>query len=113
MTLVFKICPAGAWAAAQAAGHYAGSPDDARDGFIHLSAADQVEATLARHFAGQDGLLLVAFNAADLGGLRWEASRGGALFPHLYGVLATGAARWVKPLPLLAGRHELPPDLAS
>ncbi len=97
--LVYKICPAAAWQAAVAEGVYRGSADDLRDGFIHLSTGAQLEGTLSRHFAGQRDLVRVAINPADLGaGLRWEPSRGGALFPHLYGELPVSLAREVAPL---------------
>lgn len=100
MTLVYKIVPAAAWAEAEAGGAYHGSADDLRDGYVHLSAEDQWEATAAKWFAGQTGLLLVAFEAEALGpGLKWEPSRGGALFPHLYGPLPTALAIDRKPLP--------------
>lgn len=106
-TLVYKICTRAEWAAAEQAGVYAGSTDDARDGFIHFSAADQVRATAAKYFAGKRDLVLVTFEAARLGtALRWEPSRGGALFPHLYGRLEVGAAQSVRPLPL--GPDDLP-----
>ncbi|MEJ8572541.1 DUF952 domain-containing protein [Microbaculum marinum] len=85
---VFKICGREEWAAASVAGEYLGNADDARDGFIHLSAADQVAGTLEKHYAGRTDLLLVAVDAEALGtALKWEPSRGGALFPHLYGPL--------------------------
>jgi uncharacterized protein (DUF952 family) len=100
MTLVYKICPRSDWQRAEAAGSYRGSIDDQRDGFIHLSAGPQVEGTLTRHFSGQSDLVLVAFDEQSLAGLRWEASRGGALFPHVYGVLPVAQALWVKDLPL-------------
>ena len=112
MPVVYKICPELDWTTAVTAGRYEGSPDDRRDGFIHLSAAHQLEGTLARHFAGQKGLLLVAFETQALGtALRWEPSRGGDLFPHVYSMLEPKAALWVKPLPLVNGSHLLP-DLA-
>ncbi len=99
--IVYKILPSADWAAAVAAGVYAGSADDARDGFIHLSTAEQLAGTAARHFRDKPGLVLVAFEAAALGeALRWELSRGGALFPHLYGALLPPLAQWQKPLPL-------------
>ena len=81
------------------------------DGFIHFSSAEQVEATAAKHFAGQAGLLLVSVDGDKLGAaLKWETSRGGALFPHLYGELALAAVTKVEPLPLKAdGRHKFPP----
>lgn len=100
-TMVYKICSDLEWRDAVAAGAYAGSIDDRRDGFIHLSTAVQIAETARRHFAGKPGLVVVAFEAAALGdGLRWEPSRGGDLFPHLYGVLAPLSAKWVRAAPL-------------
>jgi len=109
-TVVFKICHATAWAAAQASGVYVGSTDDARDGFIHFSTAAQVEGTLQKHFTGQDDLVLLAVPAAALAGvLRFEPARDGALFPHLYAPLPTAAVLWHAPIPLSAdGRHVIP-----
>ncbi|MBB4211112.1 DUF952 domain-containing protein [Rhodothalassium salexigens] len=113
---VYKIMTADEWAAARGAGRYDGAAIDRADGFVHLSAADQVAGTLAAHFAGRADLVLVAFAAADLAaaGLVWEPSRGGALFPHLYGRLdpARACATW--PLALDgAGRHVLPGAVAA
>ncbi len=107
---IYKICDAALWREAERAGVFAGAPVDHADGFIHFSTAAQVAETAARHFAGQGGLLLVAVDAAALGSaLRYEPSRGGQLFPHLYGSLPLSAVRWVKPLPLGAdGRHVFP-----
>ena len=97
--IVYKVVAADAWAAAEASGLYAGSADDKRDGFIHLSAAPQLQGTLAKHFRGQNNLLLVAFDTASLGPeLKFEASRGGDLFPHLYSTLPTALALWQRPL---------------
>lgn len=111
--LVFKICPADLWAGAERAGLFAGAPVDHQDGFIHFSTAAQVRETAARHFAGQDGLKLVAVAVAPLGAaLRWEPSRGGDLFPHLYGPLPLSAVRWVRELPRGADGAHLFPDLA-
>ena len=104
------------WAQAVEAGSFTGSPDDMRDGFIHLSTAEQVAGTLARHFRGQSGLVLAAFATAalDAAALRWEPSRGGALFPHLYGPLPVSAAMWHIPLPLGPdGLPQIPGDLAT
>lgn len=113
MQIVFKICPAADWAAAAVTGLYDGSPVDHRDGFIHLSGESQLRETARRHFAGQSGLVLVAFDAEGLANLKWEPSRGGALFPHVYGPLATGAALWVKDLPLADGVHRFPADIPA
>jgi uncharacterized protein (DUF952 family) len=97
--VVFKICGREEWLAAEAAGTYDGNDDDQRDGFIHLSARDQVEGTLAKHFAGQRGLLLVSVDTMALGdALKWEPSRGGALFPHLYAPLPLAAVVDVAPI---------------
>lgn len=111
--LVYKVCPMLDWQQATRAGNYAGSADDARDGFIHLSTREQLAGTIEKHFRGRDGLVLVALDAAQLGAaLRYEASRGGALFPHLYAHLPVSAALSVTPLPLGAdGVPQLPQDL--
>lgn len=111
MSVIYKIVPATLWRQAESAGVFTGAPVDVADGFIHFSTAAQVEETAARHFAGQDGLLLVAVSAEALGdALRWEPSRGGALFPHLYGPLSLTAVVWVRPLPVGPGeRHMFPP----
>jgi uncharacterized protein (DUF952 family) len=107
---VYKICPQARWREAENSGVFSGAPIDIADGFIHFSTAGQVEETAARHFAGQSGLLLVAIDAERLGpALNYEPSRGGALFPHLYGALDLSAVIWAKPLPLGANRHEFPP----
>ncbi|MDN2566681.1 DUF952 domain-containing protein [Aquibium sp. A9E412] len=106
-TLIYKICPAGLWAEAEAAGVFHGAEIDLADGYIHFSTAGQVAETAAKHFAGRDDLVLVAVDAEALGAaLRYEVSRGGALFPHLYAPLPLAAVRHVAPLPLGAdGRH--------
>ena len=109
-SLVYKICPAALWREAEAAGRFAGAPVDLADGFVHFSTAAQLRETARRHFAGANDLLLVAVEAAALGSaLRWEPSRGGDLFPHLYGELSLSAVATVQPLPLGAdGRHLFP-----
>lgn len=100
MTLIFKICPAVLWREAEAAGRFDGAPVDLADGFIHFSTAAQAPETAAKHFSGQDNLLLIAVDAEALGeALRYEPSRGGDLFPHLYGPLPLSAVRHVAPLP--------------
>ena len=111
MSTIYKILPDSQWRAAERAGVFRGSPIDIRDGFIHFSTAAQVVETAAKHFAGQRDLLLLHVDADRLGDrLRWEPSRGGALFPHLYGELALAAVIRVDPLPLGAGGdHKFPP----
>lgn len=110
MTIIYKICPASLWSEAERSGAFHGAAIDRKDGYIHFSAAGQVAETAALHFKGQDGLLLVAVDGDKLGvALKWETSRGGALFPHLYGTLPLSAALWAKPMPLgRDGRHQLP-----
>ncbi len=101
MDLIYKIAPASLWRKAQDKGRFDGAPADIADGYIHFSTAEQAEATAAKHFSGKDDLLLIAVAAQRLGeGLRFEQSRGGALFPHLYGDLPLDAVVWAKPLPL-------------
>jgi len=101
MGLIYKILGAGEWRVAEAAGVFAGSEVDLRDGFIHFSDASQAAETAAKWFAGRDDLVLVAVDAAVLGDrLKWEPSRGGLLFPHLYGELALAAVVSAAPLPL-------------
>ncbi|MFM2422213.1 MAG: hypothetical protein RL291_743 [Pseudomonadota bacterium] len=111
--LIYKIEDTDAWAKAQASGIYLGAPIDALDGFIHFSAPDQVRATAAKHFVGRPNLLLIAIDAAALGqALKWEPSRGGALFPHLYAPLKLRDVRSAVPLPLGAnGQHVFPEDI--
>ena len=103
--VVFKIVAAEEWAEAQAAGVFTGAAVDRADGFIHFSTAEQAPETAAKWFAGRDDLTLAAIDAEALGNdLRWEPSRGGALFPHLYGPLPMSAVLWSRPLPLGLGR---------
>jgi uncharacterized protein (DUF952 family) len=111
MPTVYKICPTPVWREAERAGVFRGSPVDLRDGFIHCSSAQQAVETAAKHFAGQNDLLLLYVDTAKLGDkLKWEPSRGGALFPHLYGDLPLSAVTRVESLPLGAdGAHHFPP----
>ncbi|MGH6825842.1 DUF952 domain-containing protein [Methyloceanibacter sp.] len=111
---VYKICPDSALQEAKRLGRFDGSADDARDGFIHLSAASQVAGTLAKYFAGQRDLVLLAVDPERLGErLRWELSRGGELFPHLYGPLELEHVISVQPLVLQEdGSHRLPATLS-
>ena len=92
---IYKIVPVEVWREAEAAGEFKGSPVDVTDGFIHFSTGSQVQATADKHFAGQTGLLLVAVDG-DLLELKWEPSRGGDLFPHLYGFLPLSAVQSVQ-----------------
>jgi uncharacterized protein (DUF952 family) len=110
VTTIYKICPVQLWRAAERAGVFRGSEVDRRDGFIHFSNAAQVVEIAGIHFAGQSGLLLLRIDSAKLGDrLKWEPSRGGALFPHLYGDLDLTAVMLVEPLPLGPnGRHIFP-----
>ena len=110
--LIYKITTRAAWSTAVASGVFAGAAVDLADGYIHFSTASQAAETAARHFRGEPDLLLVAVDVQALGDqLKWEPSRGGALFPHLYGVLDPAAARAIYPLPL--GDDGIPqlPDL--
>ncbi len=112
--IIYKICPETLWRAAEKAGRFDGAPIDLADGYIHFSTAGQARETAAKHFAGQSDLLLVAVDAGALGdALKWEVSRGGALFPHLYAPLDLATVLWVKPLPLGAdGVHVFPAEMA-
>lgn len=107
--LIYKIFRAAEWVALAETGETAGAPVDLADGFIHFSTAGQVAETAARHFAGETGLVLAAVEAEGLGdALRWEPSRGGALFPHLYGRLSLGDVAWHAEVPLRDGGHVFP-----
>ena len=108
--IIYKIAPEALWREAEKNGRFTGAPIDIADGFIHFSTADQARETAAKHFVDQTDLVLVAIDGARLGdALKYEVSRGGALFPHLYGVLDINAVLWVRPLPLGAdGAHQFP-----
>lgn len=98
---IYKILPREDWAEAQAAGRFEGSAVDRMDGYIHFSTAVQAQETARRHFAGQTDLVVLEVEADDLGpDLRWEPSRRGDLFPHLYGALAAGHVRAVHAAPV-------------
>ncbi|UCI07439.1 DUF952 domain-containing protein [Mesorhizobium sp. B1-1-8] len=108
--IIYKIAPEALWREAEKNGRFTGAAIDIADGFIHFSTAQQVRETAAKHFAGQTDLLLIAVDGAQLGeALKYEVSRGGALFPHLYAALGLDAVLWAKPLPLGdSGQHEFP-----
>ncbi|MGH6671945.1 MAG: DUF952 domain-containing protein [Xanthobacteraceae bacterium] len=99
MVTIYKVCERSLWRAAEPDGLFRGSPVDERDGFIHFSTAAQLAETAAKHFAGQSALVLIAVDSDAFGlELKWEPSRGGDLFPHLYATLPLSAVRWVRPL---------------
>ena len=111
--LIYKILTSEQWADLQARGETPGAPVDVADGFVHFSSATQVRETAAKHFAGQDGLILLALEAQALGtALKWEPSRGGALFPHLYGPLRLVDVAWSRALPLGPAGHVFDADVA-
>lgn len=112
---IYHVCRRAEWQTAKAAGVYAGSSQDAADGFIHFSTGRQVRASAARHRAGQRGLVLLTVDAGALGAaLKWEPARGGDLFPHLYGPLPVAAVIRVDALPLGPdGVHRFPPTVAD
>jgi uncharacterized protein (DUF952 family) len=111
--LIYHMCRREEWRAAESAGSYRGSSQDQADGFIHFSTAAQVEGSAAKHRAGQSDLMLLAVDTAMVGAaLKWEPSRDGALFPHLYGALPLAAVHWAKELPLGAGGRHVFPTLA-
>ncbi|MCF4166103.1 DUF952 domain-containing protein [Zavarzinia compransoris] len=113
--IVYKVMDQTAWNTFQAAGTFAGAAVDVADGFIHFSAAHQVRGTLDKHFAGATDLWLVAVDTARLGpALKWEVSRGGDLFPHLYASLNLSAVIGAAPLPTGAdGRHDAASAVSS
>ncbi len=103
-SIVFKILTGEQWRLFQESGTFSGSPDDERDGFIHLSARHQVHGTMQKHYSGQTGLVILAVRTGDLESeLRWETSRGGQLFPHLYGTLNMAAIAEAFPGDLSSG----------
>jgi uncharacterized protein (DUF952 family) len=101
LSRIYKILPRAAWEAALRVRRFEGSPLDQQDGFIHFSTAEQAQETARRHFRGEDDLVVLEVEADDLGpALRWEPSRGGDLFPHLYAHLDTYLVRGVSEAPL-------------
>lgn len=110
MTIIYKISDTQTWQNAKQEGSFNGSPDDIRDGYIHFSTLEQLEETLNKHYKGQTDLLLIAIEGEKLGtALKWEPSRGGALFPHLYAPLPTDSVLWEKPIEQQAdGKHIVP-----
>lgn len=106
---IYKVLGQEAWQTAQQQPTFAGAAIDLTDGYIHFSTKEQVAETVAKHFADRTDLVLVAVNIDALDDLRWEPSRGGALFPHLYGEMPLSAVRWAVELPLgKDGAHVFP-----
>lgn len=110
--LVYHLARAAEWTRAATIGSYEGSSDDRRDGFLHFSTASQIVESARKHRAGEEGLILVCVRSGELGdALRWEPSRGGDLFPHLYGKLSLDCVRSAQPLELGAGGQHVFPSL--
>lgn len=110
--LILKIFRAPEWEALRDTGESQGAPIDIADGYVHFSTAEQAQETAAKHFAGEDGLVLLAVEADILGdALRWEVSRGGALFPHLYRNIRLSDVAASYPLPLVGGVHIFPKEV--
>ena len=105
--LFYKLVDRETWDRVREGVSWEGSPDDLRDGFVHLSLRGQLDGTLRKHFSGQRDLLVLGVELSG-SALRWEVSRGGALFPHLYGPLPIAAVRLAMPVPLGKDGHELP-----
>lgn len=111
--LIYKIFRADEWAILQAQGASDGAPIDVTDGFVHFSTAEQAAETAAKHFAGIEGLILLACDADAMGeDLKWEVSRGGALFPHLYRQIRITDVLWSRPLPFDGQTHQFPAEMS-
>jgi len=111
--MIYKIFRTPEWDALRDETVTSGAPVDLADGYIHFSTAGQVAETAAKHFAGMDGLWLVACDEAAFGAnLRWEPSRGGEDFPHLHAPLRLDQVAWSQPLPLVDGAHVFPTGMA-
>lgn len=106
--LIYKIFRADEWATLQTDGETVGAPIDVADGYIHFSTAETVAETVAKYFAGAEGLVLLAVEAEGLAPLKWEPAREDVLFPHLYRKLRMNDVVWSKPLPLQDGVHQFP-----
>jgi uncharacterized protein (DUF952 family) len=107
--MIYKIFRADEWAAFEAAGETLGAPIDLADGYVHISTGTQVAETVSKYFNKVEGLQILALEADTLGeALKWEPSRGGELFPHLYRILRMEDIEWVKPLPLDGDEHVFP-----
>lgn len=110
--IIYKIFRKAEWADLRAKGESPGAPIDVADGYVHFSTVEQAPETAAKHFADEADLMLLGVETDRLGEhLRWEPSRGGALFPHLYRSLQMSDVAWAQPLPLMDGQHQFPPGL--
>ncbi len=109
---IYKIFLGPEWAELDTKGETLGAPIDLADGFIHFSTAKQAGVTAAKYFAGIEGLMLIAFEADQMGdALKWGPSRGGDLFPHLYRPLKRAEVLWAKPLPYVDGAFTFPDEM--
>jgi uncharacterized protein (DUF952 family) len=114
LQVFYKILSRSVWEESCKRGSFAGAGIDLADGYIHLSTSDQVKETAARHFAGVENLVLIAVpEQAIAKNLKWEVSRGGALFPHVYGTIDPTTVTWVKDLPWNGTAHDFPETLSS
>ncbi|MGX9355189.1 DUF952 domain-containing protein [Roseobacteraceae bacterium S113] len=110
--MIYKIFRESEWQALRRDGETQGAPIDVADGYVHFSTLAQVQETAAKHFAGEDGLWLLGVESDPLGDdLKWEPSRGGQDFPHLYRFFRLSDVSWAQPLPLQNGEHQFPPGL--
>lgn len=110
--MIYKVWRDDEWADFQRAGTTLGAPIDLADGYMHFSTAAQVRETVAKHFADEDGLWIAAVSEGSLiGSLKWEPSRGGALFPHLYRALDLAEVLWCVPIPRTEAGHVFPENL--
>lgn len=108
---IYKVCERSAWEKAVEMGHFVGSSDDVRDGYVHLSTADQLVGTLSKHFAGQTDLVLITFPTDSLAAaLRWEPTTSGRIYPHFYGPLPTARATRVAAIGLDANKRHILPE---
>ena len=111
LNLVYKIVDAAAWHKAERAGVFTGATIDLKDGYIHLSTAQQMHQTAALYFAGQNNLMLIAVDAQRVAHkLKWEASRGGQMFPHIYGIIEMSDVIWAKDLGWNGTQHDFPAE---
>ena len=106
--LIYKIFRTPEWEEMQEMGQTLGAPIDITDGYVHFSTAQQARETAAKHFAGETGLFLIAADTTKMPALKWEISRGGAEFPHLYAPFEMAQVAWSEPLPLVDGVHQFP-----